>query len=128
MLPTARDSRCTKCPAARLAPQRCVFQLFPVNFNTCAKKTLIELSVLAFVIRRKVIISGLDTCSSSTSRNIHWNTHTHPVETSGSLKLKSLPYLSRPSQVFSVYLNFYLSNKARESHLLVLPKYIRRMP
>lgn len=61
MFPTAQDSPCTKCPAARLVPQGCVFQLLPVNFHTCAKKTLIKLSVLAFVIRRKVIISGLHT-------------------------------------------------------------------
>lgn len=57
MLPTAQDSPCTKCPAAQLVPQCCVFQLFPVNFYTCAKKTLIKLSVLAFAIRRKVIKS-----------------------------------------------------------------------
>ena len=58
MLPTAQDSPCTKCPAAQLAPQGCVFQLFRVNFNTCAKETLIKLSVLPF-FDGKVIKSAL---------------------------------------------------------------------
>lgn len=146
MLPTAQDSPCTKCPAARFAPQCCVFQLFPVNFNTCAKKTLIKLSLLAFVIRGKVIKNVLDTLACAHHlflENCTEHTHTHactcvsvhhsfsskhPVETSGSLKVKSLQYLRCQSQVFSVYFNFYLSSKAQESHLLVLPKYVRRMP
>ena len=48
-----------KCPAAQLAPQGCVFQLFPVDFNTCAKKTLNQTVCPAF-FGGKVIKSPLD--------------------------------------------------------------------
>ena len=58
MLPTAQDSPCTKCPAAQLAPQGCVFQLFCVNFNTSAKETLNQIVCPAF-FDGKVIKSAL---------------------------------------------------------------------
>lgn len=125
MLPTAQDAPRAECPAAHPAPQHRRARRLRVGFSTQAKKTLIKLFVLLFVIPRQVSrnllaplaeLQNLETSiffSSSFFLNIQYTAQT--LETGSS----PICFFLFKSKYFRILFKLLFKQESKKRHLLV---------